>query len=386
MNLAEFEFPAYFNFFCRSKSCTLIVDSIACESEIRSVFNETLYGPSQFRGKNGHSNLPAQTSNPADFHPSVPLSSRPDFSKEFAYFRLLPGKTLDNINSEEHEIRVDSMLRFCHFKNLDDHSTDLGGVGDVDDPLGGVDELELELEEEKKTPPPSSPYLLQRQNAKRNLSIKQESLPRSNSAPDLAELAVLAQHQHQHQHQQQQQQGRKSSKNHSDLENSDIDIENPESRSSFASTTSSDSDPNSLVSSFDGLVSVVLPTPASDPNKARVEIFRMTGGTEYVLHDINDEGIIVGKAQISGHLSIPKSLLLGGFDDAEEQSGSPESWRDSISSSGSTNFSSTRFHPPTFGITTLGNSHGFDKTGSTSGYVLWINGVGIMIDPPPYAR
>jgi len=34
----------------------------------------------------------------------------------------------------------------------------------------------------------------------------------------------------------------------------------------------------------------------------------------------------------------------------------------------------------------LGNSHGFDKTGSTSGYVLWINGVGIMIDPPPYAR
>ena len=43
------------------------------------------------------------------------------------------------------------------------------------------------------------------------------------------------------------------------------------------------------------------------------------------------------------------------------------------------------FHPPSFGLTTLGNSHGFDKSGSVSGYVLWINGRGIMIDPPPYS-
>jgi glyoxylase-like metal-dependent hydrolase (beta-lactamase superfamily II) len=43
------------------------------------------------------------------------------------------------------------------------------------------------------------------------------------------------------------------------------------------------------------------------------------------------------------------------------------------------------FHPPSFGVTTLGNSHGFDKSGSVSGYVLWVNGRGIMIDPPPYS-
>ena len=43
------------------------------------------------------------------------------------------------------------------------------------------------------------------------------------------------------------------------------------------------------------------------------------------------------------------------------------------------------FHPPSFGVTVLGNSHGFDKNGSTSGYVLWINGRGVMIDPPPYS-
>ena len=43
------------------------------------------------------------------------------------------------------------------------------------------------------------------------------------------------------------------------------------------------------------------------------------------------------------------------------------------------------FHPPSFGVTILGNSHGFDKSGSVSGYVLWINGRGVMIDPPPYS-
>ena len=43
------------------------------------------------------------------------------------------------------------------------------------------------------------------------------------------------------------------------------------------------------------------------------------------------------------------------------------------------------FDPPSFGVTVLGNSHGFDPSGSTSGYVLWINRRGYMIDPPPYA-
>jgi hypothetical protein len=43
------------------------------------------------------------------------------------------------------------------------------------------------------------------------------------------------------------------------------------------------------------------------------------------------------------------------------------------------------FEPPMFGITTLGNSHGFDTNGSTSGFILWINKKGIMIDPPPYS-
>jgi len=35
-----------------------------------------------------------------------------------------------------------------------------------------------------------------------------------------------------------------------------------------------------------------------------------------------------------------------------------------------------RFEPPSFGITVLGSSHGFDPSHSTCGVVLWLNGRG----------
>eukprot|EP00947_MAST-08B_sp_MAST-8B-sp1_P001920 g1920.t1 len=40
---------------------------------------------------------------------------------------------------------------------------------------------------------------------------------------------------------------------------------------------------------------------------------------------------------------------------------------------------------PLFGVTLLGTSHGFDPTGSTTGFVLWVYGRGILVDPPPNA-
>jgi CRP-like cAMP-binding protein/glyoxylase-like metal-dependent hydrolase (beta-lactamase superfamily II) len=43
------------------------------------------------------------------------------------------------------------------------------------------------------------------------------------------------------------------------------------------------------------------------------------------------------------------------------------------------------FTPPTLGLTVLGSSHGFDHKGSTSGFIIWINKRGIMVDPPPYS-
>jgi CRP-like cAMP-binding protein len=40
------------------------------------------------------------------------------------------------------------------------------------------------------------------------------------------------------------------------------------------------------------------------------------------------------------------------------------------------------FRPPSFGITVLGSSHGFDPAGKTTGFVLWLNQRGILVDPP----
>ena len=40
------------------------------------------------------------------------------------------------------------------------------------------------------------------------------------------------------------------------------------------------------------------------------------------------------------------------------------------------------FEAPLLGITCLGPSHGFDPEDNTSGFILWINHQGIMVDPP----
>jgi ribonuclease BN (tRNA processing enzyme) len=130
----------------------------------------------------------------------------------------------------------------------------------------------------------------------------------------------------------------------------------------------------------------------------RVEIFKMPGGTEYILHDINESNHIIGKARFSGHLKVSEFMSVDGFgghdiltDIAPAADDGKEVLHDD--SENSHNLMSLvkplepppTFHPPSFGVTVLGNSHGFDKSGSVSGYVLWINGRGVMIDPPPYS-
>ncbi len=57
----------------------------------------------------------------------------------------------------------------------------------------------------------------------------------------------------------------------------------------------------------------------------------------------------------------------------------------SVSSLGGGGGEGRFFTPPLFGVTVLGSSHGFDPKGSTSGYVLWVNRRGIMVDPPPHS-
>ena len=100
-NLAEFEFPAYFNFFVLRKRCTLIVDSEDAERSIRSVFGETLLGPEQFRRNDN----PMKFEN-EDFDPSFPDEMKPKFDEEFRHFRIMPdGK----------ELELKTLLKFAHF-------------------------------------------------------------------------------------------------------------------------------------------------------------------------------------------------------------------------------------------------------------------------------
>lgn len=40
------------------------------------------------------------------------------------------------------------------------------------------------------------------------------------------------------------------------------------------------------------------------------------------------------------------------------------------------------FGPPSFGVTVLGASHGFDPSGKTTGFLLWMGGRAILVDPP----
>ena len=41
-----------------------------------------------------------------------------------------------------------------------------------------------------------------------------------------------------------------------------------------------------------------------------------------------------------------------------------------------------RFVPPALGMTVLGSGHGFDVRSLTSGFVVWVSGKGILVDPP----
>lgn len=40
------------------------------------------------------------------------------------------------------------------------------------------------------------------------------------------------------------------------------------------------------------------------------------------------------------------------------------------------------YEPPLFGVTVIGSGHGFDSESRTSGFIIWVDGKGIMVDPP----
>jgi hypothetical protein len=108
VNLAEFEFPAYFNFFVYKKRCTLVVDSEDAEENIRRVFSETLLGPMQFRREVNPISYEEE-----DFAPEFPREMIPNFQKELKHFRIMPdGK----------ELGIETLLEFRHFERRPDEA------------------------------------------------------------------------------------------------------------------------------------------------------------------------------------------------------------------------------------------------------------------------
>jgi len=419
INLAEFEFPAYFNYFCSNKRCTLVVDSVDAEQNIRTVFNETLLGPEQFRN---HAN--PKPNEDEDFGPNFCKEARPNFYKEFKYFRT---------EDDQRERTIDQLLEFCHFQVSQKR---FGATGFNNEKLGVPPIVKGERNDDQIegnlgfAVPEDSTFdvAMEEENA-----IEMPGLRRTLSDPDIRSVsidnigpAVPP-----------------SSGNNDSFPFSTDNITTPRritrrgsmdstgsfmsrggrssrdgmswaSGASFMLASDDEEDPskNSWMYSqakWLGEVATVFPPEATEYEKqlkscARVEIFKMAGGTEYIVHDVDRNNIIVGKARLSGTVRVPDEMAVEGFlardpeedtdsdtdmeDDDEEESdgeGDRESQNLASKSQDVGRRPPPTFHPPSFGVTVLGNSHGFDKNGSVSGYVLWINGRGVMIDPPPYS-
>jgi len=335
VNLAEFEFPAYYNFFVLRRKCLLVVDSFEAEKNIRKVFSETLLGPAQFRKKDSPVAYQEE-----DFDPSFPREAIPNFAKELKHFRIMPnGK----------ELELETLLEFAYFETPSEDT--------CENKLG----VPPPLTEEQKKELETSGF---------------NDMVQTDDTSSTANKAGRRMTYHGGQ-------GKGGDKKKQSQEE-----ENDDKGGSRKNWT------YSQVKWVGDVATVFAPGTSEEEMEKRtckrVEIFKMPGGTEYVLHDIDANNHIIGKARFSGHVRVPESVSVTGF--KNESAVVQENEKDYAGDSKTpvmkknTDFSlPPTFHPPSFGVTILGNSHGFDKAGSTSGYVLWINGRGVMIDPPPYS-
>jgi glyoxylase-like metal-dependent hydrolase (beta-lactamase superfamily II) len=350
VNLAEFEFPAYYNFFLLGRRCTLIVDSDEAERNIRRVFSETLLGPAQFRREENPIAFEEE-----DFSPDFPRDAIPDFQKELKHFRTMGGK----------ELVLETLLNFCHFE-----ARSGSNVLGVPPPLNNGDDVFFG-NDEKKDNPISRGSLLTGSIASTesngdcvNLSDHNDKISNDSDDPEFLVPVRMDPRKH---------------------------FEKKRSMSSLSCVVSSTHYARTRVCNE---VATIFPNNATPEEIAsrkckRIEIFKMPGGMEYIIHDINEENIIIGKTRFSGNVRVSESLGVHGFSaadnnkntDNKEESHSSITHYEKIPQ----HVAPPTFYPPSFGVTVLGNSHGFDKQGSVSGYVLWINGRGVMIDPPPYS-
>ena len=461
LNLAEFEFPAYFNYFVRGKKVQLIVESADAENEIRTVFGETLLGPEHFRDS-----LNPCANADEDFDPSFPRDRRPNFYKEFEHFRSAEK------SNKYPELCIDTLLDFIHFSRdrAADYKTTLGVPPSLPEfetvPENGQTGLETTEDEvdmpDVPCPPPGGLARASTTAGRMLLRTAAGSMPSDHTpktevglseckmTPEIPVAALKRRSSEEslssHNSHSSDLQHRKMSVGYAGDSSERSLLLSPVRQSrvgalnsliagdsgsaddlhgSRYSRISTGSAANILGYEFMeegddlrqrhwmysqakwlGELAVVYPPNIKTEcerkvNRARVEIFKMAGGTEYIVHDIDDNNIIIGKTRFSGSVRTPdelsiqgflssiddmSSLILTGKDDESSTILDQDGDKDDAKTAMSSSIAPTpKFFPPTFGVTVLGNSHGFDKNGATSGYVLWVNGRGIMIDPPPFS-
>lgn len=93
LSVAEFEFPAYYNFFLLKRRARLGVDDRSVEGRVRAIFQETLFGP---KGE----------PHPSEYADGFPKDAQPAFRRESEYFRTIPGRA---------RLEVDDLVEFTAF-------------------------------------------------------------------------------------------------------------------------------------------------------------------------------------------------------------------------------------------------------------------------------
>lgn len=115
VNVAELEFPTYYNYFIKQRRITLVTER-KTEEDVRAIFQESLYGPE-------HKYLYSER----EFEHCPPRlkASRPDHKLELTYF----GSYRAEQGSETVQLSQDKLIRYCFYEE--------NGYAVVDDEKGG---------------------------------------------------------------------------------------------------------------------------------------------------------------------------------------------------------------------------------------------------------
>ncbi|CAM9427889.1 unnamed protein product, partial [Scytosiphon promiscuus] len=429
INVAEFEFPAYYNFFLKGQTMKLVVDSVETENRVRALMQETLLGPEQIDAT-------------IDFDKSVPPEDRPDIAKELAYFRSFNGK----------ELSVDLLITFLRM-----NSEGVVTIGGADGTSGADYRVTIASSDSE-----GGEYVVtEHRREEKSSSDEVSSLDRRHDeGAGVSDLERLGSSTSDGSGRARSEDGSSPRYNERSAGNSGrgerrsgLDVEEERRTRHRAENLRHDTieGVNRLAGSRDevqegaekgrpGSDGVTRPrSPSNRGNKISLKSQRsptpperkpssssrltldrsgpslgpsaVTRFARWIVESAHIGGKKLGRTDGSGgeihtderstaasrdtrksRTSIMRSSFVGLKGQAVVEGFVPARMvRVSMTCPLPTkqvvhpNQTEEEFDAPTFGTTVLGNSHGFDPKGNTSGYVLWINGRGYMIDPPPYA-